>query len=85
MPRLILYCLSSFLFLQIAINTSYQEGPSVSDLLEPILDDKSDYNQETINKVKQERNIDEILGPKDIFPFLPGNHRDSGTGKFNSF
>ncbi len=32
-----------------------------------------------------EKNIDELLGPKDIFPFLPDNHRDSGTGKFNSF
>ena len=34
---------------------------------------------------EQEFSIDELLGPKDNFPFLPDNHRDSGTGKFNSF
>ncbi len=34
---------------------------------------------------KQEQSIDELLGPKDIYPFLPDNHRDSGTGKFAAF
>ena len=34
---------------------------------------------------KQEKSIDELLGPKDIYPFLPDNHRDSGTGKFAAF
>ena len=29
--------------------------------------------------------IDDLLGPEDVFPFRPDNHRDSGTGKFNSF
>ncbi len=29
--------------------------------------------------------IDDLLGPEDHFPFLPDNHRDSGTGKFNWF
>ncbi len=47
-------------------------------------------NKESNQKVESQRvreqvNIDELLGPKDIYPFLPDNHRDSGTGKFNSF
>lgn len=42
-------------------------------------------NKPLTQKPQRERNIEEILGPKDIFPFLPDNHRDSGTGKFNSF
>ena len=29
--------------------------------------------------------IDKLLGPEDNFPFLPDNHRDSGTGKFSAF
>ena len=50
---------------------------------------QTDQNRE--NKIeltqtpKEEKSIDELLGPKDIFPFLPDNHRDSGTGKFAAF
>ncbi len=36
-------------------------------------------------KDTSEKSFDEIFGANDIFPFLPDNHRDSGTGKFNSF
>ena len=34
---------------------------------------------------KDDVDIDNLLGPKDNFPFLPDNHRDSGTGKFAAF
>ena len=47
--------------------------------------DNSKENQSLVKKPVQEKNLDDLLGPKDIFPFLPDNHRDSGTGKFNSF
>ena len=64
------------------------KGVSIDDLLHPEvssmknkIEDKQKLSQERM----KEKNLDELLGPKDIFPFLPDNHRDSGTGKFNSF
>ncbi len=36
-------------------------------------------------KPKNHNEIDDLLGPRDTFPFLPDNHRDSGTGKFSRF
>ncbi len=32
-----------------------------------------------------EVSLENLLGPEDNFPFLPDNHRDSGTGKFANF
>ena len=64
-------------------------GTSVDNFLlseENAVTGKTDENQKIYNqKSKEEINIEDLLGPKDIFPFLPDNHRDSGTGKFNSF
>ena len=51
----------------------------------PYGNDKSGKKNTLAQAPKEEGNIDDILGPNDIFPFLPDNHRDSGTGKFNSY
>ena len=64
------------------------EEISIEDLLIPevsSLNANTKDNHELLGSPKEEQNINELLGPKDIFPFLPDNHRDSGTGKFNSF
>ena len=53
------------------------EGPSMNY--------KTENNYQSTQKPRGGKNIDDLLGPKDIFPFLPDNHRDSGTGKFNAF
>ncbi len=61
---------------------------SIDDLLVPeaiSLNDNFDPNDELSQKTNKEISIDDLLGPRDVFPFLPDNHRDSGTGKFNSF
>ena len=60
----------------------------IDDLLSPEVhygNDNMEENMLSVQKPKEEGNIEDILGPKDIFPFLPDNHRDSGTGKFNAF
>lgn len=65
-----------------------KEDPKVNDLLLPNLpSSKSQLSDEqrTTERLKKKENIDELLGPEINFPFLPDNHRDSGTGKFNSF
>ena len=70
------------------ISKANSEIMGIDDLLNPELpygDDKSEENMPSVQKPKEGGNIEEILGPKDIFPFLPDNHRDSGTGKFNAF
>ena len=62
---------------------------SVDEPLTPELSFMSgneDSNENIANQKNEgERSIDDFLGPEDRFPFLPDNHRDSGTGKFNSF
>ena len=84
--------LASFLSLFLTLSTYAWPAISIDintdDLLSPdspkmAYEPKGDKELEQSSKGKE--NIDEILGPKDIFPFLPDNHRDSGTGKFNSF
>ena len=70
------------------VNKADSETMGVEDLLNPeapYTNEKTEGNKPLAQKPPLERNSDEILGPKDIFPFLPDNHRDSGTGKFNSF
>ncbi len=60
----------------------------IDDLLNPETSSVSknpELNKELAPESEEKSNIDDLLGPKDIFPFLPDNHRDSGTGKFNSF
>ena len=69
-----------------AINTQM----NVDDLLSPEAPSITEHEQldegkEYTNKIYGEENIDDLLGPKDVFPFLPDNHRDSGTGKFNTY
>ncbi len=71
------------------LSTANAEDISIDDLLTPdfpLTNEKVAINEELTQKPKQEgQTLDELLGPEDIFPFLPDNHRDSGTGKFNSF
>ena len=69
-------------------STANAEGMSIDDLLipeVPSMSNKTENNQQLDQRPKVEVDLDDLLGPKDIFPFLPDNHRDSGTGKFNSF
>ena len=88
MHSLISLFISLFLVLQSFSGRTYAEEISISDLLIPEVPSMSSQ-AEKLQKLEQgskdERNLDELLGPKDIFPFLPDNHRDSGTGKFNPF
>ena len=80
-----------FPFLCIFLTCTYTvnaDTMSVEDLLDPQLPsmtEKSEERYQIVEKPKNQFDIDESLGPQDIFPFLPDNHRDSGTGKFNSF
>ena len=77
-----------FLVLQfMAIRTNAEEI-DISDLLIPepsSINNEAKINQHPNQETKEESNLDELLGPIEIFPFLPDNHRDSGTGKFNAF
>ncbi len=70
----ILFCLSLMCCLQVA-------NAELAPIEEHGLDNKEGINR---NSERQE-SINELLGPKDNFPFLPDNHRDSGTGKFRAF
>ena len=88
MLRFLAFYLGLFLVLLPFASTSNAEGMNIEDLLTPevpSINEKIEANQKLEKKTKDEMNIDELLGPKDNFPFRPDNHRDSGTGKFNSF
>ena len=88
MPRLFAACFEIFLALLLLGSTAYGNETSIDDLLIPdlsFMNDKTEGNQRSIQDPKNDINIDDLLGPSDLFPFLPDNHRDSGTGKFNSF
>ena len=78
--------LSTFFFLT-SLNTvnADERGLNVFGDQIPSIDQESQYNLGLEQKIQAEKSLDEILGPKDIFPFLPDNHRDSGTGKFSRF
>ena len=71
------FCLGLFLCLLACASTVNAE-------VTPMMD-KTETNQQLAQKLKEKRDLDDLLGPKDIFPFLPDNHRDSGTGKFSRF
>ncbi len=68
--------------------TVHAEGMGIEDLLIPDFPSKNEQIERAkklTQKPKEQIDMDDLLGPKDNFPFLPDNHRDSGTGKFNSF
>ena len=66
-----LFLLVCFIFLNIA--ESVQAGfPS---MYEKDLTDQ----QRSLNDSDKKRNIDELLGPEENFPFLPENHRDNSN------
>ena len=50
-----------------------------------LIDQNISQDQNPNKKIMMNKSIDELLGPKDNFPFLPDNHRDSGTGRFSRF
>ena len=82
-----LYFVLTFVLLAFAITANAAES-SIEDLLNPEVlspNEKIGDNNRSIQNPDKIANIDELLGPKEVFPFLPDNHRDSGTGKFNSF
>jgi len=88
MNLLIAFCLGVFLFLLPFSNKVKAETINTDDLLIPEIPSKNDKtvnNQQLAHKPKEEKDIDNLLGPKDIFPFLAENHRDSGAIKFHSF
>ncbi len=77
-------------FILLASNgTAMSESINIDDLLIPEVKTSTSnigkLNNTLFDKDNQEIDIDEILGPPDNFPFLPDNHRDAGTGKFNSY
>ena len=57
------------------------ESSAHADLISPKSGNKEKPKVQT-KKLRTELTLDELLGPEDKFPFLPDNHRDSGTGKF---
>ena len=80
--------LGLFLVILPSVNSINAEEVGIEDLvsLEDLaVNDSTEGNQQLAQRPQKEGNIDDLLGPKDNFPFLPDNHRDSGTGKFNSF
>ncbi len=52
----------------------------VAKRIETDNNNKIDHQQ-----INEEKSINELLGPEDKFPFLPDNHRDSGTGRIMAF
>ena len=81
-------CLSSCLSLLLFANIVNAAEDYINDLPipEPLsTNSKAEGSQQLPKNQKRESNLEKLLGPKDNFPFLPDNHRDSGTGKFNSF
>ena len=70
------------------VSPANSEELSIDDLLipdVPFINDNAEVNEELDQKPMQKvPKWDDLLGPEDNFPFLPDNHRDSGTGKFNS-
>ena len=40
---------------------------------------KVPQGKKVVPKNKQEMSIEELLGPPDVFPFLPDNHRDNSN------
>ena len=65
-------------------STAYVQIISTDNPLTSI-DEKNIKNEQLVQLPEKESNVDEILGSKDIFPFLPDNHRDSRNNIFNAF
>ena len=88
MKLLLVFCLGLFLLVDPLPNKMNAEGMNLDDLLIPetnARNNQAEDNQKLAKQTQERSNIDGLLGPKDNFPFLPDNHRDSGSGKFNSF
>ena len=84
---LVLFFCSALVFLTFVTEVNSEEI-FFNDLLIPedsSISESIEDNQLFIEEPNEEINIDDLLGPDIDFPFRPDNHRDSGTGKFNSF
>ena len=79
------FCVYIFFCFNLALRA---DETNINDLLNPGME-ASELNMRNDIRIKESHkkqlNIDEILGPPDNFPFLPDNHRDAGTGKFNKY
>ena len=71
----IFFIICFFAFIPIAKSTN-AVLPSVKENMEKKLMEKNQPNKEIGER--------ELIA-EEVFPFLPDNHRDSGTGKFMSF
>ena len=85
-----MHSLSSLLlsFLLLVQPLSITGNEQISDLLAPefpYINNEAEKKPRSDQGAKTDQNLEELFGPKQIFPFLPDNHRDSGTGKFNAF
>ncbi len=72
----------------VSVSTVNADEISIEDLLIPddqLITENLGGDMPTMQAPMDEVTVEDLLGPSDIFPFLPDNHRDSGTGKFNSF
>ena len=86
--RTFLFCVSILCVLVSFVNIANAGVEDLEDILNPYpssMNDQVQLKQQFEQGPKKEQGLEDLLGPKDIFPFLPDNHRDSGTGKFNSF
>ncbi len=81
-------CLTLIVLFITFLNPAYAKDINIDDLLipeiSPVIKGLEEGSQDIAQSPNEEMDLDALLGPKDIFPFLPDNHRDSGTGKFNS-
>ncbi len=88
MPSLTRLIFSFLLPLILLVNAVCADEIPLEDLLVPEMPAAGlpDSGHQLSQDIQSEtQDIDALLGPKEIFPFLPDNHRDSGTGKFNAF
>ena len=89
MKTLLSFLLLGFLVILGFSNIAIAEDIPKDLLIHPeitYMNDQAETNQRIDNEeTMSSKDIDELLGPDINFPFLPDNHRDSGTGKFNSF
>ncbi len=87
--RLLIAFLFCFLFSTLFISrTVNPEEVGIDDLLIPQRNLQNNKDKDTTienQKINEQIIIDELLGPPDIFPFLPENHKNSGIKKLKYF
>ena len=84
MGRLLKYSLNFLVTLLFFKSTTFAQAIRTDNSLTSI-DENNIKNEQLVQIPEKGSNVDEILGSKDIFPFLPDNHRDSRNNIFNAF